>query len=131
MGTDLRLLLDEAIQNDVAEEIMNASSALKCKYVRDIPELRSESDAAVMAYAQQDKRIVVTTEGKFDDKSFPICTHLGIIVIRARSIYRAAPIFKQFVLSGRRKEAKNCVTFINEKSVLIKCHGNHVAEIIF
>lgn len=127
-ATDLRLLLDEAIQDDVAKEIVESSPGLKCKYVRDIAELRSKSDVEVMEYAQKDRRIVVTTEGKFDDKSFRICTHLGIIVIKARNTYRAAPLFKKFLLSGHRKEAENSVTFVSEDAVRIKSHGNVVTE---
>jgi predicted nuclease of predicted toxin-antitoxin system len=128
MATDLRLLIDEAVQNDIAEEIVTSSEALKCKYVRDLTDLKSKSDEDVMAYAQRERRIVLTTEGKFDDKSFKICTHCGIIVIATRSTYRAAPALKRFLLSGHRKEAENAVTFINETGARVKKHGNVVTE---
>lgn len=128
MGTDLRLLIDEAVQDDIAAEIVASSQALKCKYVRDLAELKSRSDEDVMAYAQKDRRIVLTTESKFDDKSFKICTHFGIIVIATGSTYRAAPALKRFLLSGHRKEAENAVTFINEVGARVKKHGGVVSE---
>lgn len=128
METDLRLLIDEAVQNDIAAEIEASSQALKCKYVRDLTDLKSKSDEDVMAYAQKERRIVLTTESKFDDKSFKICTHCGIIVIATRSTYRAAPALKRFLLSGHRKEAENAVTFISEAGARIKKHGGIVTE---
>ena len=128
MGTDLRLLIDEAIQNDVAEDIVNSSSALNCEYVRDLTQLKSKSDVEVMDYATAHRRIVLTTETKFDDKSFKICTHHGIIVVTTRSTYRVAPTLKNFLLSGHRKEAENAVTFIDGNSIHIKKHGNVVVD---
>lgn len=126
MTTDLRLLLDEAIEDNIAEEIMNLSS--KCKYVRHLTDLKTKTDVEVMAYAQKESRIVVTTEGNFNEKSFRICKHCGIIVIRTRSKHRAAPVFKAFLLSGHRKHAENSVTVINERVIRIKKHGGVIVE---
>ena len=72
MGTDLRLLLDEAIQDDVAREIINSSSAIKCKCVRELTELVSKTDKDVMDYAQKDGRIVVVLPSKLDSQGLGI-----------------------------------------------------------
>jgi hypothetical protein len=59
-----------------------------------------------------------------NDASFPICSHPGIIVLsggrRHESIH--ADIFQRFILSGKRKEAKDAVTFLTEDSARIKKH---------
>jgi len=65
-----------------------------------------------MAYATQKKRILVTVEGRINEKTFPICSHPGIIVIRAsqRHEIEQAKLFTRFMLSGHRVKCKHAVT---------------------
>jgi hypothetical protein len=79
-------------------------------------------------YAKEHRRIVLTTETGMNHRSFPVCTHPGIIVLagghRHESIH--AGNFQKFLLSGRRQEAQDAVTFISESDVRIKTHSQEL-----
>lgn len=42
-----------------------------------------------MAYAKRERRVLVTTEGRLNEKEYTICTHEGIIVINATRRHEA------------------------------------------
>lgn len=123
MSTNLRLLLDEAITDPLARLIREKSGAINVQYMREL-DIRGAPDQDVIDYARQEDRIVVTTETGMNAKVFPVCTHRGIIVLSGRHRHEAAQadMFRRFLLSGRRQEAKDAVTFVSEKLVRIKSH---------
>lgn len=126
LNTNLRILLDEAITNVLADEIRR-SSAINVEYIRELS-IKGAKDPVVMEYAKANNRIMVTTETGINHKTFPVCTHPGIIVLAGRSHHEAfhAGIFRRFLLSGKRTLAREAVTYISEKSMRIK---NHTEEI--
>ena len=123
MSTNLRLLLDEAITEPLARLIRDSSNAITVEYMRELP-IRSAKDDAVIDYAREHSRIVVTTESHMNHKTFPVCTHPGIIVLTGRRKHEdaLADSFRKFLRSGRRQEAKDAVTFVSESEVRIKSH---------
>lgn len=131
MNTNLRILLDEAITNPLAEMIKGCSSAINVEYIRDIESMKSTSDEGVVSYATRQDRIVVTTETGINHKKFKICTHPGIIVLcgpRHETIH--AEVFQKFLLSGERVKAKHAVTFISQKEARIKTANSFVDEVV-
>ena len=124
LSTNLRILLDEAITDPLADEIRRSSSAISVEYMRELP-IKGAKDPAVMDYAKANNRIVVTTETAFNERTFPICTHPGIIVLAGRGRHESfhAGIFRKFLLSGHRALAKEAVTYISKKTVRIKSHA--------
>jgi len=129
LSTNLRLLLDEAITNPLAKLISQSSSAINVEYVRTLP-IKGTTDDVVMNYARQETRIVVTTETGMNHKTFPVCTHPGIIVLSGKRRHESihAGIFQKFLLSGHRKEAQDAVTFLTENEMRVK---NHAGEVTF
>jgi predicted nuclease of predicted toxin-antitoxin system len=127
VANDLRILIDASVEGPTARALMSVSS-LKAKYVSDLPDLRNKEDVVVMDFAKAERRIVVTTDQGFNEKAFKICEHPGIIIINTRSKHRAAPTFKNFLLSGHRKHAEEAVTYINETNIRVKKHNNKVVD---
>jgi len=127
LTTNLRLLLDEAITNVLADEIKRSSSAINVEYIRDLP-IKGAKDPGVIAYAKQTDRIVVTTESGMNHKTFPICTHPGIIVLCGRRRHESfhAGVFQRFLLSGNRKLAREAVTFLSEREMRIQTHADEI-----
>jgi len=108
------------------------ASCLRSEYVRDMPTLCDATDDAIMEYAKQENRIVITTETNFNERSFPICTHPGIIVLASRQRHEAvgAQIFQRFLLSGFRKHAKDSVTYLTDDRAIVRTHdGEDTYEI--
>ena len=127
MGNDLRILIDASVEGPTARDLMSVS-ALKAKYVCDLPDLKDKADTIVMDFAIAERRIVITTDKGFNEKAFKICEHPGIIIINTRSKHRAGPTFKQFLLSGYRSQAEESVTYINETNIRVKKHNDKVVD---
>jgi len=123
MTTKLRLLLDEAITETLARAIEKLSS-VNSVYVRDVMLLKGAEDSAIIAYARQEGRIVVTTDTAFNERAFAICTHPGIIVFRVDCRHEAIhqEVFQKFLLSGSRKHAKDAMTYLKQGQALIRGH---------
>ncbi len=115
MTTNLRLLLDECLPRELAEQI-RTFHAVNAEWISEIQQLRARktTDAAVVAYATEQRRIVVTVEGRFNERKFKICTHPGIIIFKATKHHEAvkAEIFRKFMRSGKRSKAKHAVTYL-------------------
>ena len=127
VSNNLRILIDASVERTTAKELMGSAS-LRVKCVWDVPELKDKEDSAVMDFAIAERRIVVTTDKGFNEKVFKICEHFGIIIINTRSKHRAAPVFKQFLLSGNRKHSEDSVTYINETNIRVKKHDAKVID---
>jgi len=129
LSTNLRILLDEAITDVLADEIRHCSSAINVEYMRELP-IKGAKDPAVIDYAKKHERIVVTTETGMNHKTFPICTHPGIIVLSGKRRHESfhAGIFRRFLLSGNRQLAKEAVTFLTDDGIRIR---NHTEELSF
>jgi len=121
LTTNLRLLLDECVTDPLAKALGDCSSALNIECIRDNG-MGTAEDAAVIRYATQENRIVVTTETGINHKKFKICTHPGIIVLGGKHRHESiqAEIFQKFLLSGHRKEAHHAVTFLSQNEARIK-----------
>lgn len=123
MSTNLRLLLDESVTDVLARLIESCSSAINVEYVRNLP-IKGASDKVVVEYATDDRRIVVTTETGMNHVTFPVCRHTGIIVLTGRSRHESiyAENFRRLLLSGRRQDTQDAVTYLNKDNVTIKTH---------
>jgi len=123
LTTKLRILIDAAVTNPLAEELMKAS-CLNAAYVRNIPHLVDATDSALMEHAKEEKRILVTTETGINEKSFNICSHPGIIILATRNRHESiqAKVFQRFLLSGLRKYTKDAVTYLTDKNATVKSH---------
>jgi len=127
----LRVLIDAAVTDPLAEELMKAS-CLKSEYARDIPDLCDAPDDGIMEYAKRENRIVITTETAINERTFPICSHPGIIVLALRERHEAigARIFQRFLLSGLRKHARDSVTYLSKGKAVVRGHfGETVYDI--
>src|SRR6266700_3884291 len=123
LTTKLRILIDAAVTNPLAKQLMKAS-CLNAVYVREIPHLTSATDSALMEHAKEEKRILVTTETGINEKSFKICSHPGIIIFATRDRHESiqAKLFQKFLLSGFRKHTKDAVTYLTSKNAIVKSH---------
>jgi predicted nuclease of predicted toxin-antitoxin system len=123
LSTNLRLLLDESVTDVLARLIEGCSSAINVEYVRDLS-IKGAPDNVVVAYATDNRRIVVTTETGMNHMTFPVCTHSGIIVLTGKSRHEFihAENFRKFLLSGRRQETQDAVTYLNKDNATIKKH---------
>lgn len=122
MTTKLRLLLDEQVPRQLAAALQRASK-LDVVCVRDTA-VRGQDDQAVINYARNERRIVVTADLGISENSFPICTHPGIIILRSRQQHVAIreKLFQRFIRSGHRKHAKDAVTRLTHDEAQIKSH---------
>ena len=113
--TSLRLLLDECLVQPLAEDIKTLGRSLKVEHVNDsLLANIGFADVKLVAYAKKRRQIVVTTEGRLNEKRFSICTHPGIIVIKATKRHAAlkSKMFRDLVRSGDRKRCKHAVTYL-------------------
>jgi predicted nuclease of predicted toxin-antitoxin system len=117
------VLIDAAVTDPLAEELMKAS-CLRAEYARDNPDLCDATDEAIMQYAKQEDRVVITTETGFTERAFPICSHPGIIVLALRERHEAigAKIFQKFLLSGYRKYTKDALTHLYSDKAVVRNH---------
>ena len=113
--TSLRLLLDECVDRTLADNIKALGRSLKVKSVGELSFAnRGRSDEHIVEYATENNLIVVTTESRFNEDRFPICTHPGIIVIRAKTHHSSlkSRMFKDLARSGKRKRCNHAVTYL-------------------
>jgi predicted nuclease of predicted toxin-antitoxin system len=110
--TKLRLLLDECLDGLLAGEI----AKYKALNVESINETflanRGTSDQAVVDYARQSRRIVVTIETRLNEHQFRICTHPGILVIASRNHGLRIKMFNDLMLSGVKGRCRHAVTYL-------------------
>lgn len=114
MATRLRLLLDECLPAELAEEISSHKS-LNVEWINNtLMANRGMKDADVMAYARENRRIMVTLEGRLNEKVFHVCTHPGILVFKAVQRHEAvkAGMFLALMRSGVRTRCRNSVTYL-------------------
>jgi hypothetical protein len=123
LKTTLRLLLDECLQGELAEEIKNWKK-VKAEWVCDIPSLRGRKvpDEELMRYAQSRKSILVTVEQRLNEVRFEICTHHGIVVFRAVKRHESikAQIFRKLMLCGERALCKHGVTYLSTNEIIFR-----------
>ena len=113
--TSLRLLLDECVDRRLKDEIEALGRSLRVESVGELPFAnRGFSDEDVVRYATENNRIVVTTESRFNERQFPICTHPGIIVIKAIAHHSSwkSRMFKDLSQSGMRRRCNHAVTYL-------------------
>jgi len=122
LTTKLRLLLDEQVPQQLAGALQRPSR-LDVVCVRDTA-VSGKDDQAVINYARNERRIVVTTDLGISENSFPVCTHPGIIILRSRQQHVAirGKVFQRFIRSGHRKHAKDAVTRLRHDEAFVKSH---------
>lgn len=119
MSTKLRLLLDECVPGPLVLEIQACTGILSVEVIdanHFMGNCRTPDDA-VVAYATQEGRILVTTEGRLNEKKFKICTHPGIIVIKTSQKHESekAKLFTRFMQSGHRGKCLHAVTKLRDR----------------
>ena len=121
MNTKLRLLVDESIEDPLADAV-SAIAAFNVACVRDMPDLRGKSDREVMNRARAEERIVLTTDHGFNKVNYPICRHKGIIRISTRCKHSSvmAESVRKFAQCGRRSAARHAITVINQEGCVIE-----------
>ena len=109
------MLIDEAIEDDVADEIA-AIPAFHAEYVRKLPNLKGSTDKEIMEYAKAEDRIVVTFDHDYNSSNFPICAHPGIIRISSRCKHYAVvkDVMSKFSLSGHRAKVKHAIAHLTK-----------------
>src|SRR5258707_10002490 len=88
LNTSLRVLIDEAIEDDLADEIATIPALFHAEFVRKISALKGRPDKEIMDYAKAENRIVITFDSDYNSANFPICTHPGIIRLAGKSRHR-------------------------------------------
>lgn len=95
-------------------------NAIDAVWVKESDSLPSSSDSELMEAARHEKRILVTTESRLNERRFKICTHPGIIVFTAKGDHVRMELFRKFIYSGCRGRAKKAVTYLKADSILFK-----------
>jgi predicted nuclease of predicted toxin-antitoxin system len=129
-------LIDEPVPDLLADAIASSAGVSSVEYIRDIrasafQNAKKISDDKVVDHARRNGQIVVTVETGINHRSFPICTHPGILIIggaRRHDENRIA-MFKNFMQSGERAKARDSVTFLTENKARIKTHTGDLPEI--
>lgn len=113
MNTNLRLLVDEDIEDPLADEICKIA-AFNVECVRDLRSLRGKPDRQVIDYAISVNRIVLTMDGGYTKSRYPICTHPGIIRIdsKCKHVSILSDVIRRFSLCGHRSESKHAITHL-------------------
>jgi predicted nuclease of predicted toxin-antitoxin system len=116
----LKVLIDEQIPNGLATQLLEHPS-LRGAYVRNMPSLKGREDKIIMNYACESGSILITAESGINEKTFPICTHPGIIIFSSRLRHQDlhADIFQRFMRSGHRKLAAHHVLYLYLRSVRV------------
>ena len=113
--TNLRLLLDECVDQPLADSIKKISGSVKVQCVNELPISNlAFSDDKLVRYATERNQILVTTETRLNEKRFTICTHPGIIVIKAVQHHSEmkSGMLKDLILSGIRARCHHAVTYL-------------------
>lgn len=116
MATKLTLLLDECMQDELSEAVPKCGGILSIECINAAHPLgnRKTPDGEVVRYACDHRRVLVTTEGRLNEKKFEICTHHGIIVIKATKRHESikAELFTKFMKSEYRRKSIHAVTYL-------------------
>jgi predicted nuclease of predicted toxin-antitoxin system len=132
LNTSLRLLVDEDIEDPLADQIQNIS-AFNVECVRDLIHVRGKPDHEVMVYAGTVKRIVLTMDGGYTKTRFPICTHPGIIRIdsKCKHFSVVSDIVRRFSQCGHRTKAKHAITHLTQDRCRIESADEKPVEISY
>jgi len=124
LSTDLRILIDEMVPAELVRRI-GRISALRSVYVGNVPELISQEDDIVLAYAKRENRIVFTLERRFE--KYGVCkgNHVGIIILTVAARHHAMRIrvFDKFIRSGHRRLTSDCITRVSHGKADITSHS--------
>ena len=124
MSTDLRILIDEMVPAELVQGIEN-TSALRSLYVRHVPELISQSDDIIVAYAKKENRILFTLERRFE--KYGVCKgdHVGIIILTVAERHEAVRrrVLEKFILSGHRKKTRDAITRVSHGKAVVTNHS--------
>jgi len=114
LSTKLPLLLDECVPASLSKVIEEQSGISSFEAITATHPLgnRGTPDKDLVSYATENDKILVTVEGRLNEKLFTICTHPGIIVINAtrRHEDEQAKLFVRFMQSGHRIGSVHAVT---------------------
>ena len=130
MNTHLRILIDEDVQDPLADEIEKIA-AFNVECVRDIPTVRGKSDKEVMRYATIENRIVLTLDRGFSRVNYPICTHPGIIRIdtKCKHFTVIADVIRRYSRSGHRAKSKHAITHLAQDRCHIETSDHSTLEV--
>ncbi len=124
MSTDLRILIDEMTPAGLIHGIQRIS-ALRSLYAGNVPEVKSQDDDIVVAYAKRENRIVFTLEKSFE--KYGVCrgNHVGIIILAVSERHEAVKlrVFEKFIRSGHRKRTKDTITRVSHGKAVVTNHS--------
>lgn len=114
MSTKIPLLIDECVPAPLSAKIAASSGISSFEAITADHPLgnRGTPDHVLVRYATEGGKILVTVEGRLDEKLYRIRTHSGIIVIKAtkRHEVEQANLFRRFMRSGYRGGSRHSVT---------------------
>ena len=114
MSTKIPLLLDECVPAELSRGIEATAGISSFEAITASHPLgnRGTPDRELVEYATEGGKILVTVEGRLNEKLYKICTHSGIIVINAtkRHEIEQAKLFARFMRSGHRSRSVHAVT---------------------
>lgn len=116
------------MQEPLADAIEQCSGILSAEWINAAHPLGNKKtpDDEVIRYATANRRILVTPEGRINERNYEICKHPGIIVIKATKRHESikANIFVRFMRSGYRNKSKHAVTYLRAEGSLIRYKGD-------
>jgi hypothetical protein len=127
--THINLMIDQTFGKPVADALNDRTGAIKAAttieygFVHDAPdkELISQTDDLKCLLLTHDKNTI-------DLIRYPPCTHGGIIIFKPKhwSPENVTAAMYAFCLSGNRKDAAHCVTWLYHDRALIHTHTEQV-----
>ena len=137
LNTKLKLLVDECVPGPLVDGIRTCSGLRNVEIIDANHQLGNKStpDDEVVAYAKKTGRIVLTVEGRLNEKRFPVCSHPGIIVIKATCMPKIDRVeqFRSFMKSGHRKKCLHAVTKFqsqNEAVIIARDESKNLSETV-
>lgn len=114
MSTKIPLLLDECVPAQLSRDIAATPGISSLEAINAEHPLGNKGtpDNELVRYATAGGKILVTVEGRLNEKLYRICTHSGIIVIKATKRHETeqAKLFARFMRSGHRGKSAHAVT---------------------
>src|SRR5574341_1180812 len=67
-------------------------------------------DSELIVKATEDRRVLVTEERSFESsETYPICTHSGIVILRAKTRTERHNALDRWLMSGHRDRCKHAI----------------------
>jgi hypothetical protein len=121
-------MIDYAFGEPVANAL-NAIRVVNAKTTIEHGFRQNAEDEEIIRNIADDGYLFLTHDrNTIDERRFPPCSHGGIIIIRDKrwSEEKVFQRVRDFCLSGQKKLAPHCVTYLHEKGAIIHTHDGTV-----